>query len=115
MLLAEDDYTMVTLLKTLLKMEGYEVVALDADANVTQAIRTQKPDVLLMDVHLFKQNGLDILETIRTSEDISDVRVLMSSGSNVKEECMQRGADGFLMKPYMPEDLFSEIRQVLSA
>jgi CheY-like chemotaxis protein len=114
-LLAEDDFTMVALLKTLLKMEGYEVVALDADANVAQAVRTQKPDVLLMDVHLFRQNGLDILDAIRNSEDISDIRVLMSSGSNVKEECMKRGADGFLMKPYMPEDLFSEIRQVLSA
>jgi CheY-like chemotaxis protein len=113
-LLAEDDFTMVSLLKTLLKMEGYEVVALDADANISQAIRAQKPDVLLMDVHLFNQNGLDILDTIRNSEDINDVRVLMSSGSNVKEECMQRGADGFLMKPYMPDDLFKQIKQVLS-
>lgn len=113
-LLAEDDFTMVSLLKTLLKMEGYEVVALDADANITQAIRAQKPDVLLMDVHLFKQNGLDILESIRNSEDINHIRVLMSSGSNVKEECMQRGADGFLMKPYMPDDLFKQIKQVLS-
>lgn len=113
-LLAEDDFTMVTLLKTLLKMEGYDVVALDADANVTQAIRAQKPDILLMDVHLFKQNGLDILETIRTSDDISNIRILMSSGANVKEECMKRGADGFLMKPYMPEDLFTQLKQVLS-
>jgi CheY-like chemotaxis protein len=113
-LLAEDDFTMVSLLKTLLKMEGYEVVALDADANISQAIRAQKPDVLLMDVHLFNQNGLDILDTIRNSEDINDVRVLMSSGSNVKEECMERGADGFLMKPYMPDDLFKQIKQVLS-
>ena len=113
-LLAEDDFIMVSLLQTLLKMEGYEVVALDADASVIQAIYAQKPDVLLMDVHLFKQNGLDILDEIRNSEEINDVRILMSSGSNVKEECMKRGADGFLMKPYMPEDLFTQIRQVLS-
>lgn len=112
-LLAEDDFTMVSLLKTLLKMEGYEVVNVDPDDNVTQAIRTQKPDILLMDVHLFKQNGLDILDQIRNSEDISNVRVLMSSGSNLKEECMNRGADGFLMKPYMPEDLFTQIKQVM--
>lgn len=43
----------------------------------------------------FKQNGLDILDEIPNSEDINGVRVLMSSGSNVKEECMKRGADGF--------------------
>ena len=113
-LLAEDDYTMVSLLKTLLKMEGYDVVALDADADVVNAVRTEKPDVLLMDVHLFSQNGLDILEKVRSAADTSKVRVLMSSGSNVKEECMNRGADGFLMKPYMPDDLFKQLKQVLS-
>ncbi len=114
-LLAEDDLIMVSLLKTLLKMEGYDIVALDAEADVVNALRTEKPDVLLMDVHLFSQNGLEILDQIRETTDISRVRVLMSSGSNVKEECLNRGADGFLMKPYMPEDLFSQLKQVLSA
>lgn len=113
-LLAEDDYTMVSLLKTLLKMEGYEVIALDADADVISAIRKIDPDVLLMDVHLFGKNGLDILQQVRESADVSNVRILMSSGSNVKEECLNRGANGFLMKPYMPDDLFTQIKQVLS-
>lgn len=113
-LLAEDDFTMVSLLKTLLKMEGYEVVALDADADVLEAVRLNKPDVLLMDVHLFSQSGLDILDRVRETNDIRHVRILMSSGSNVKEECMHRGADGFLMKPYMPDDLFKQLKQVLS-
>lgn len=113
-LLAEDDFTMVTLLKTLLKMEGYDVVAIDADADVIAAVRTVKPDVLLMDVHLFSQSGLDILEELRHSKDTSKLRVLMSSGSNVREECMMRGANGFLMKPYMPDDLFVQLKQVLS-
>ena len=36
-LLAEDDVTMVSLLKTLLTMEGYEVVALDSDADIVEA------------------------------------------------------------------------------
>ncbi|MBI2333159.1 MAG: response regulator, partial [Chloroflexi bacterium] len=87
---------------------------LDADDDVVAAIRKVKPDVLLMDVHLFSQSGLDILDKVRSSEDISKVRVLMSSGSNVKEECLSRGANGFLMKPYMPDDLFTQLKQVIS-
>lgn len=113
-LLAEDDYTMVSLLQTLLKMEGYTVISLDAEADVIEAVRKEQPDVLLMDVHLFGKNGLDILQALRKSEDIGNVRVLMSSGSNVKEDCLNLGADGFLMKPYMPDDLFSQLRQVLA-
>ena len=51
-LLVEDDETMVALLKTLLKMEGYRVTALDAGADIVQTVLMTKPDILLMDVYL---------------------------------------------------------------
>ncbi len=112
-LLAEDDITMVSLLKTLLKMEGFEVVALQADADVPAAVKNETPDVLLLDVHLSRQSGLEILEELRRSEDTKNVRVVMSSGANVKEECMRRGANGFLLKPFMPDDLISILKQTI--
>jgi CheY-like chemotaxis protein len=110
LLLAEDDRPMVSLLKTLLKMEGFEVIALEADADVPQAVRSERQDVVLLDVHLSQQSGLEILEAIRSSPDIDGVRVVMSSGANVKEECLQRGANGFILKPYMPDDLITLLK-----
>lgn len=104
-LLAEDDRTMVALLKTLLKMEGFETVALDSEADVPKAVLLEKPDILFMDVHLGRQSGMDIVESIRKDPQIASVRVVMTSGLNVKEECLQRGADDFLLKPFMPADL----------
>jgi DNA-binding response OmpR family regulator len=112
-LLAEDDATMVSLLKTLLKMEGFDVVALDADADVPAAVRAENPDILLLDVHLSQQSGFDIMDVLRGSSDTAGVRVVMSSGANVKEECMHHGANGFLMKPYMPDDLISILKQTI--
>jgi CheY-like chemotaxis protein len=112
-LLAEDDVTMISLLQTLLKMEGFEVVTLDADADVPAAVRREKPDVVLMDVHLSTQSGLDVLEQLRSAKDTSGVRVVMSSGANVKEECLNRGANGFLPKPYMPDDLISILKKAI--
>ena len=112
-LLAEDDITMVSLLKTLLKMEGFEVVDLHADADVPAAVRHERPDVLLMDVHLSRQSGLEILDQLRHSADTKKVRVVMSSGASVKEECIARGANGFLLKPFMPDDLISLLKHVI--
>jgi DNA-binding response OmpR family regulator len=109
-LLAEDDVTMVALLKTLLKMEGYQVVALDADADVPAAVRLEKPDVLLLDVYLSHQSGLEILDALRSAQDTSSVCVVMTSGMNVKEDCIKRGANDFLLKPYMPDDLIGMLR-----
>lgn len=114
-LLAEDDPTMVSLLKTLLKMEGFEVIALQADADVSEAVRNEHPDVLLLDVHLGPQSGLDILDSITRTEETSSTRVVMSSGSNVKEECLHRGAFGFLLKPYMPDELITILKQAIKA
>jgi CheY-like chemotaxis protein len=114
-MIAEDDVTMVSLLKTLLKMEGFETVVLNIDADVPDAIRRERPDVLLLDVHLSRQSGLEILDSIRKSTDIKNVRVVMSSGANVKEECMNHGANGFLLKPYMPDDLISLLKRNINA
>jgi len=109
-LVAEDDPTMVKLLKTLLKMEGFDVIAPDADQDVVKAVHAQCPDILLMDVHLSNQNGLEILDSIRKSADGCDARIIMISGLNVKDECLKRGADGFLLKPFMPDDLIQMLK-----
>lgn len=104
-LLAEDDATMVSLLKTLLTMEGYEVLGLDANADVPDAVQRERPDALFMDVHLGKQSGMEILEAIRKNKDTAGLRVIMTSGLDVRDECVRRGANAFLMKPFMPDDL----------
>ena len=110
-LLAEDDATMVSLLKTLLRMEGFEVLALDVNSDVPAVVQREKPHALFMDVHLGGRNGLEILDAIRQRKELSDVRIVMTSGMNVREECIHRGANAFLLKPFMPDDLLSALRQ----
>ncbi len=112
-MLAEDDTTMISLLKSLLKMEGYEVIALDSDADIVRSVLTQKPDVLLMDVHLLHLNGMDVLSNLRAAKGGQAVRVVMASGLDFKEQCMARGANAFLQKPFMPEDLLNALRGVI--
>lgn len=109
-LLAEDDSTMVSLLKTLLKMEGYEVIALDASSDVAAAVQREKPHALFMDVHLGGQSGMQILDAIRKNRETAHIRVVMTSGLNVKDECLSRGANAFLLKPFMPDDLISALK-----
>ncbi len=109
-ILAEDDPTMVSLLKTLLKMEGFDVVAMDESSDVAAEVEKQKPHALFMDVHLGGQSGMMILEKIRKNKKNSGVRIIMTSGMNMKDECISRGADVFLLKPFMPDDLIKALR-----
>jgi DNA-binding response OmpR family regulator len=101
---------MVSLLMTLLKMDGFDVVQLDVDADVPAAVAREKPDALLMDVHLGEQNGMAIVSSIRRDPEFSKVNVVMTSGLNVKDECLRRGANHFLLKPFMPDDLLKVLK-----
>ena len=110
-LLAEDDKTMVSLLTTLLKMEGYQVVVLVIYTDVSAAVSEEQPDVLLMDVHLGKQNGLEIVQNIRKESGNADINIVMTSGLNMKDECIKRGANHFILKPFMPDDLLKLLKK----
>ena len=113
-MLAEDDLTMVTLLKTLLGMEGYQVVALSIDDDVVEAVRKDRPDILLLDVHLPHANGLDVLDQLREDDETSDLKIVMTSGLNLELECKNHGANDFLLKPYMPDDLLTILERNLN-
>lgn len=114
-MLAEDDPTMLSLLRTLLKMEGFETVTLGEQENVLAAIWREQPDLLLMDVHLTHHNGLDLLREIRAEVSLPYIFVIMQSGMNLETECKAAGADTFLLKPYMPDMLINLIKDGLKS
>lgn len=111
-MLVEDDRTMRAILKTLLELERFTVAAWNGQSgdNILEQIRAEHPQVLLLDVHLRSASGLDILRQIRGDDELVQMRVLMTSGMDLKDQCLEAGADGFLLKPYMPDELIGQIR-----
>ncbi len=112
-LLVDDDHSMIELLKTFLSMEGYRVVTfLDKTQKILSLIKAEKPDFLLMDIHLGDRNGLDIIHTIRKEPELQSLKVIMVSGMELEKECLDAGADAFLLKPYMPNDLILLLQEI---
>lgn len=112
-MIIEDDQTMVSLLTILFEMDGYAVSAVAPTEPILERIREENPAIILMDVNLRAVDGLAILADIRLSSDLRDTPVIMSSGMNVEERCMAYGANAFLLKPYLPEELNSSIVHLL--
>jgi CheY-like chemotaxis protein len=92
-------------------MEGFEVLGLDVNSDVPAAVQREKPDALFMDVHLGEQSGMEILQAIRRNKELADLRVVMTSGLDVREQCIRSGANAFLLKPFMPDDLLKVLKQ----
>lgn len=110
-LLIEDDLTMISLLKMLLELDGYKVVSLSQyQGNIDQLVQDESPDLIFLDVHLGQQNGLDVIKDLKKNSSFKDIKVIMTSGMTMEKECKKAGADDFILKPYMPDELLGIIK-----
>jgi DNA-binding response OmpR family regulator len=114
-MLVEDDLTMLSLLQTLLEIEGYQAIMPDDFAKTLELALSEKPDLVLIDVNLKGSNGLELLESLRAEDKLKGTKVIMSSGMDFSHECLQKGADDFIMKPYMPDDLIAKIKEYIGS
>lgn len=88
--------------------------------NAVEAIelwRTHDPDVVLLDVMLPGASGIDILRDIRADETLARTRVIVVSAwdaASDRERVEEQGIDGFISKPFLPEDLITMVERLLA-
>ena len=113
-MIVDDDYTMNSLLKMLLEMDGFKVVLCPQAEDVLPMARSEKPDALLMDIHIGEADGVEILRSIRSDVDLRALPVIIQSGMDLEDKCNAAGASAFILKPYPPDQLGATLKKVLS-
>jgi len=108
----DDDPTMVTLLHTLLELEGYQVTTTEDWDDIAGAALKANPDVVLMDYFLPGTDGSKVLLALRSTPGYEHLSIIMTSGMDREDECLEAGADAFLLKPYSPDHLLETIRDL---
>ena len=108
----DDDPTMVTLLHTLLELEGYQVATAENWTDIAGAAMKAKPDIVLMDYFLPGTDGREVLRALRSTPGYEHISIIMTSGMDREHECLEAGADAFLLKPYSPDHLLETIRDL---
>ena len=112
--IVEDDITMRNLLQTLLQLEGFNVAIHPPTSieDIVKQIHHEKPDAVLLDVHLKNISGLDIVRQLKKKSFFHPL-VVMASGMDLEVECKKAGADHFFLKPYMPDTLIAWLNENL--
>ena len=112
-LVVEDDADVRALLTRYLKIEGYEVhQAVDARSTY-QALTDCPPDLVLLDVMLSPDDGLDVLSRVRQT---SDVPVILLTGKGAEADRvmgLKLGADDYVVKPFSPAEVAARVGSVL--
>jgi len=127
-LLAEDNAINAMLARAMLDKAGFELVhvengaqALDYMAKVLAGGEDapRRPDLVLMDVHMPRMDGLETTQRIRALQEragappVPILALTASSGKDERDRCLAAGMDGFLSKPFDLPDLTEAIGKVL--
>ena len=116
-LIIEDDAALYTLYKTELELKNYAVSNV-ADGNLgVEAVKEQKPALVLLDLMLPGKNGLQILQEIRADDEIKDTKVLVITNFGNEDNvsaALELGAEDYIMKyKIVPNELADKIAAVL--
>ncbi len=104
-MIVDDDRTTVSLLQTLLEMDGFEVSIVPRGLMVLDRALQDRPDVFLLDYHLSDMNGTDVTRKLRATPEFAHTPIVIASGLNVEDEARAAGANMFLVKPFEPGQL----------
>ena len=89
LMIVDDDHTMVSLLTTLLELDGFEVLSKTQPGDLLQGLRDDQPDLVIMDVFLTHGDGIDLLRQVRASSEFERLPVIMTSGMDVSDQCIE--------------------------
>ena len=115
LLIVDDDPVTCRLLGLQLEMEGYSCTTLVDPDQVLGVIEEESPSLVLVDYHLGKQGGLDLLHSIRDQEAYRDLPIVVMSALDHRRDSVSAGANGFVLKPFSVQDLMMTIREALEA
>jgi two-component system KDP operon response regulator KdpE len=94
-----------------LKLAGYDVLTTTGGAEAIELVRTQKLDIMLLDVLMPEITGLDVLEKVREFSPIPII--LLTARPDIFEMAKRIGANDYISKPINPDHLIEKIQAVL--
>ena len=114
-LVVEDMDSVVDLLRTLLQREGFEVAVAQDGPEALEAVRREKPDLMLLDLILPGLDGLEVLRRVRQDPITAHLPVIVLSGKDEERDKvigLEIGADDYMTKPFQANELIAGSRAV---
>lgn len=115
-LLIEDEEDIAALIKLQAEMSGYKLSVETDGISGWRAVETEKPDLVILDIMLPGQNGLDVCRKIKSDPELRHIPVIIISAKNEELDVLlglELGADDYVAKPFSPKILFSRVKAVL--
>lgn len=117
-LIVDDDPTINAMIADILTLDRFEVTRVHDGGEALGALRSDRYDVVLLDVMLPGQNGLEILKEIRAAADLSATPVVMLTAKADDDSAWagwRAGCDYYMTKPFDPSELLAILHRLVPA
>ncbi len=114
--LAEDEPQIARLIEFKLKKEGYQVIWKENGKEALEAIKEDKPDLILLDIMMPVMGGYEVLRHIKKDEGLKDIPVIMLTARAQEKDVVKGidlGAEDYITKPFHPAELLARVRRIL--
>jgi DNA-binding response OmpR family regulator len=116
-LIVDDELSILVPIKYLLEKNNYEVSLAQSGKDALEAIKAQKPDLILLDIMLPDLDGYEIYQKIRENPDWDDIRVIYLTAKNRDVDIakgMNLGVDAYVTKPFSNADLLAKVAALMN-
>ena len=114
----EDEPQMIDLLRLILETHGYEVVGAEGGQEGLEAMRAEKPDLILLDLMMPDMDGGDVYQRMKQEADLGDIPVIIVTAKAAPIDKVLwinvAGVDDYVTKPFGPSELVESIERVLA-
>jgi DNA-binding response OmpR family regulator len=115
-LIVDDSQAEVHLMQSMLQKGGFQVVGLFDSTKTEEAIEEERPNVILLDVVMPQRNGFQVCRDLKGHDVYSSIPVILVTSKAAPSDRYwgeQQGANGFVAKPFTPEELLGAVNVAL--
>jgi two-component system alkaline phosphatase synthesis response regulator PhoP len=115
-LVVDDDRDIVRLVRSYLEKAGYQVLTAYDGESALQILRSEKPELLILDLMLPDRDGWDVARLVRADSSIAATPIIMLTArveDNDKIVGLEIGADDYITKPFNPREVVARVRALL--
>ena len=113
-LAVDDDVIILTRISSILRND-YELVTVNSGMRALRYLNQECPDLILLDIRMAQQDGIETLREIRKMEECKDIPVIMLTGVESREivvESAKLGVCDYLLKPFSSVELLKRVSRV---
>jgi two-component system alkaline phosphatase synthesis response regulator PhoP len=117
-LAVDDENNIRRLVEVNLQRAGYRVSTAMDGIEALEKIRAERPDLVVLDVMMPRMDGFELLKQLKSDPETADLPVMMLTARAQDADIFrgwQSGADGYLTKPFNPQELLTWVRRTLEA